>query len=160
MTAAFVTPYTPRSPARKPAMDDVLMMAASALGLHDPCRELTQEEEPPNVHVHRYIPGLFILVHQRPVVGIGPGVVQEDIDPAEFLHHLFDEGLRIFRFGNVGRNGHPLCPPGAYFFRNRLEPLDLPAADHDGGARVGERKGAGATDAATPAGDECDLPFQ
>ena len=54
----------------------------------------------------------------------------------------------------------PFAPLRAYLFRNRLETLDLPAADHDGGARVGERKGAGATDAPAPAGDERDFPFQ
>ena len=81
---------------------------AAALGLHDPRCHLAQEEDALQVDIHGDVVGLFILVHEAAVVGVGSGVVHEDVDASELLHDLFDERPGILRLADMGGDGQAL----------------------------------------------------
>jgi hypothetical protein len=53
----------------------------------------------------------------------------DNIESAEFLRYFFDEGLRILRPGDVGRNGHSGYPFRTDLLRHGIEPLDLTDTD-------------------------------
>jgi hypothetical protein len=89
------------------------------------------------------------------------GVVDEDVDLAEFLHRAFDDGLAVGLLADVARDGDAF-PPGGLDYPRRLLRVTLFAqvGDEDVCPLAGEGQRHGPADAAVAAGDDRRLPFQ
>ena len=91
---------------------------------------------------------------------IGPGVVDDDVQPPERAADRFGNGVHALGVGHVA--GLDMRAPSRRFdfLRHRIERLLAAPREHDGGAGTRERHGRGFADPASRAGDPGDLAAQ
>ena len=101
---------------------------------------------------------LFQLLHRFSLIG---GVVDEQINPAEFAGGSLDDAPAVRLLGKVAGNQHRTPPGGLDQLLGLARILVLvPVRDEDVGAFAREREGDRAADAAVGAGDDSRLVFQ
>ena len=125
---------------------DVDDRATAAAVLHVFCpRQLRQEQRGGHVDLERLLPAGEIDIDGRPGVGVGPGVVDQDVEPAEGIERGVDAGLRLRRVADVGGE-----PPHAVadLLGRRLAGVPLARSDHHLGPGLGIGLGDGLADAA------------
>lgn len=87
-----------------------------------------------------------------------PGIVHQDVEPAERLDGLGDSGFCLGPVGDVGGYGQR-CHAGFLNLGHELIKAVLTAGDKsDGSALAGELKGSGVADAAAGTGNDRDGP--
>ena len=88
------------------------------------------------------------------------GVVHEDVDPPELVYRRGDEGVHLLGVANVGRL--PECLPALALDQvdGLVQRLRAPSRDDDPSPEAREFEREGAAEAAAPASDERDLPFE
>src|SRR5712691_1449045 len=132
---------------------------AAALGHHLPARPLAAEKDAVEVDPDHGVPAIG-----ADVLGFGAergsGIVDHDVQPPQLLHRALNEPLDRLFLAHVHRHAEGAAPELLDLRRDRLEVLDLAAADDDGRAGLGEfqRERAAYVDAA--ARDDGDLLLQ
>ena len=91
---------------------------------------------------------------------VARGVVHEDVDPPETIYRRGDEGVHLLGVANVGRLPQRLPALALDQADGLVQRLRPPACDDDAGPEARELEREGAAEAAAPAGDERDLPFE
>ena len=122
-----------------------------------PPRKLAPHQRGGEVDGHGLVPRGQVGVDDRPDVGVGGGVVDQDVDGAEAGHGGFDRGLGVLRAADVA--GHPGAGR-ADLGRGRLAALGPPAGDHHPGPLGYEGGGDGLADPPRPPGDQRRLALE
>ena len=133
---------------------------AEALADHDAGRELAGEVEPLEVDRDR-----VVEVRDRHVLGMllgaaATGVVDEDVERAEFGHRPVDPRLRLVEVGDVHRQRQRLPPHRLDLGDEVVGRPGGPQTERHVGSGMGERQRYRPAEAACGAGHEGDAPAQ
>ena len=111
------------------------------------------------VGANHCVPILDFHAQRERVTGNG-GVVDQDIELAEFREGLLEPGFDLRRVGDVHGDGEGLAASGFDFGNERGQLFGIAGSDGDFGAGSGDGEGGGAADSLRRAGDDCDFVFQ
>ena len=119
---------------------------------HDARRRLRAEERAFQVGVEDQVPRRLVEI-QRGRHLLDPGVVHQDIEPAQCLGGLRNPGAAVFHARDIhrDRDGSPANPPDC--LRRLRKPIDAAPGDRHVGTRRRQAFGDGPADAAARAGD-------
>ena len=131
---------------------------AGALGHHPPRRQLSQGEAGRQVDRQGPLPG-----HQRLLQeGLGhgdPGVVDQDVEPAQPVHRRLNQRFPKRLIGHVADQTVDLAA-GSQVGDGLFQPVRHEIADDEAGALGQKLSGDRLADAASRAGDDCPLSRQ
>ena len=136
------------------------MIRPAALLDHRPQGRFATVEGALQIGLDHDIPGLFAHHHKQGVAR-SSRVVDQNVDPTEPLHRLFDQPLRVGEEADIGLDGEGLTTGrddlgDDGFGLGRA----IAVVDHDGCALAGKLDGDGRPDAARGAGHNSDLVLQ
>ena len=106
------------------------------------------------------VPEPFVRIKHGPHGRTGAGVVDQDIDPAVFVHHGVYDFLNFIHFTEMGRDHQNVTAEGFDLGSCVFEVIGFAAGDGDLGAGFGKAEGNGLADAAAPAGHDSNFIFQ
>jgi hypothetical protein len=84
------------------------------------------------------------------------GVVDEDVDAAEFRRDLVDQGAGFFGLGHIGGEGEAAASHLLDFVASFFQRGGAATGDRDVCATFGEQQGGGLADAGATTGDDGD----
>ena len=109
------------------------------------------------VHLEGLVPSSRRNLQKRAEVGVGGGVVDEDVDLTEFLDRLRNERFAVLLAACVRCDRERIRADGV---GHRLHAFELARRHHDLRAVLRERVRDGFADTATATGDDRDLPLE
>ena len=123
--------------------------------------ELGQHEDAAEVDLERLVPCRKLGAQDGSHVGVGGGVVDQDVDPGEALHDLLDQAFQLLRPAGVGGDrGRLLRVLGIDPLGFDVEVRLLAAGQHHLGSVLGQDLGDRAPDAPAGPGHQRDSPRQ
>ena len=147
----------PPAKALLPAIDAILMMWPLLQADHPRRHGFAQQEHGFQVGVEHRVPHFFGGFLHRDEIS-DAGVVDEDLDGAEFLLGLADGGGNIARARHVGWHGYRLASVALKFAHNGLKPLFIARAQGHLRSHSRQAFGDGEPDATARAGDSVTFP--
>ena len=114
---------------------------------------LGQEEAGVDVQVHHFHPAFRRIVFRRGAPG-GAGVVHQNVDVTELLHHLIDHLRNTFKVAQIGGDSDDFHTLTFQVFLCRIQLMLLARADGDFRAQLAQCLGHLKPQAARAAGDE------
>ena len=90
----------------------------------------------------------------------GARAVHQNINPAEFSHHLLHQVLGVLKLGNMRGNSQRFSTRRLDFLSHLFQVLQLPAGDHYVSAGIRQGNGDGVTDISGAPDDDGYLSLQ
>ncbi len=122
--------------------------------------KVRQEVQRLDVAVHDHVPCAFVDFLYRAKHGVGSGVVDQNIQPAEFFAGALDQSLEVGDAPHIGGHGYGPAADRLHRRNGFGHGFGLARRDHDMRSMLRQAQGDRAADASTPPGHNGHFVFE